>query len=318
MKRLLLLASFLFLLAQGDPCSAGTVGAILGRVVEQRTHEPFNGVRVEIRGTSIGTTTDENGTFELTNVPVGTYSLRVRIPEWGDFSKTVSVTDGVFTRIEIVTWPGITLDLPGMLAYYPMDGDASDIGPNRWSGANDGATKAVDRHGRDNAAMHFDGKKQRIVVGHQERLNQLPLSIAFWIKVESGVADPSVWLGKYLHPDGDGWCVFYEYQRLGTGYFRDFFATSARAHADFKADSTWHHVVVTMDTIGTVLFVDKARVPDVIKYPRKPTFTKNQEPLCIGYVNSKLGYTGLKGSIDDFYIFDHVLSDAEIETLRKD
>ncbi len=296
---------------------AGETATAFGRVVEQRTHEPFEGVVVELSGTSFWTRTDAHGQFELGNLTPGIYQLVVHIPEWGDFSRTVNLKARELKTTEFVVWPGIRTDHEGVLAYYPMDGSADDLGPNGWHGVNKGATATTDRNGRSAAAMHFNGKTQRIEVAHRDRLNELPLSIAFWVKAETDVVDPSMWLGKYLHPDGDGWCVFYEYQRMCAGYFRDAFANSARSHASYKADDQWHHVVVTMDTIGTVIHFDDARVPQVIAYHKTPTPTKNTEPMFIGYLNSRLGTPGLKGSLDEMYVFDHVLSDAEIGELRK-
>lgn len=299
------------------PCVAGGNASVVGHVVEQRTHEPFEGVVVELSGTSFWTRTDARGQFELGNLTPGTYNMLVHIPEWGDFTRIVVIKAEEQTTAEIVVWPGTHSEHQGVLAYYPMDGTANDLGPNGWNGVNDGATSTEDRNGRTAGAMHFDGKTQRIAVSHRDRLNELPLSIAFWVKAETGIVDPSMWLGKYLHPDGDGWCVFYEFNRICAGYFRDAFANSARSHAGYTADAKWHHVVVTMDTIGTVIHFDDARVPQVIAYHKTPTATKNKEPMFIGYLNSRLATPGLKGSIDDFYVFDHVLSDEEIELLRK-
>lgn len=313
----LLLIAAILCPALALPCVAGGSAALFGRVVEKRTHEPFLGVVVELAGTSYWTKTDAQGQFELRNVEAGAYRVVVRIPEWGDFERYVWLQSDSTSNIDVVVWPGLHSDMEGVLAYYPMDGTAEDVGPNVWSGVNNGGTPAIDRNGKSGGAMHFDGRTQRIEVAHRDRLNELPLSVAFWVQAESNVVDPSMWLGKYLHPGGDGWCVFYEYNRICAGYFSDTFRNSARSHAGYSAEGKWHHVVVTMDTLGTVIHFDDARVPQVVAYTSTLTPSKNTEPMYIGYLNSRLSTPGLKGSIDDFYVFDHVLSDEEIDRLRK-
>jgi len=169
------------------PCVAGENATLFGRVVEQRTREPFEGVVVELSGTLFWTRTDAHGQFVLQNLAAGTYRFLVRIPEWGDFEKIIRLRSDPTVTNDVVVWPGLHTNIPGVLAYYPMDGTAADLGPNSWNGVDSGATATTDRNGMSDGAMHFGGRTQRIVVAHHDRLNELPLSIAFWVKVETDV-----------------------------------------------------------------------------------------------------------------------------------
>ncbi|NIR65518.1 MAG: TonB-dependent receptor, partial [candidate division Zixibacteria bacterium] len=67
MLSLILSTSFLF---------SGTTGKIVGQVVDASSGEPLPGVNVVIENTTLGASTDVDGTYLILNVPPGTYSLR--------------------------------------------------------------------------------------------------------------------------------------------------------------------------------------------------------------------------------------------------
>jgi outer membrane receptor protein involved in Fe transport len=56
---------------------AQTTGKISGRVVDKSSHEPLPGANVSVEGTSIGTSTDTEGSFVIINMPPGNFRLKV-------------------------------------------------------------------------------------------------------------------------------------------------------------------------------------------------------------------------------------------------
>lgn len=72
MKKILLISLLLsaIILGQGS-------GKITGKVTDARTKEILPGANILIQGTNFGTAADNDGNFEITNVPIGTYILRV-------------------------------------------------------------------------------------------------------------------------------------------------------------------------------------------------------------------------------------------------
>ncbi len=73
MRLVLFVCLFLALAAQ---TYAGTVGILEGRVVDKDNKEPLVGVSVTIVGTSQGSSTDNNGYFQINNLPAGNYDIR--------------------------------------------------------------------------------------------------------------------------------------------------------------------------------------------------------------------------------------------------
>ena len=53
----------------------------------------------------------------------------------------------------------------GLVAYYPFDGNASDMSGNGYDGTVDGATLGADRQGTASMAYNFDGVDDRIKIG---------------------------------------------------------------------------------------------------------------------------------------------------------
>jgi outer membrane receptor for ferrienterochelin and colicin len=90
--RLYVLVTGFFLLF--SPALAQKQGAVLGTVRDSKTREPLVGVTIQAEGTSLGTTTDAEGTYRL-EVPTGSYNLRATIVGYSPLTKfNVVVTSG--------------------------------------------------------------------------------------------------------------------------------------------------------------------------------------------------------------------------------
>lgn len=67
------------------------VGGVSGIVKDKNTGEPLPGVEVIIKETSQGTATTNNGTYKLTNVAVGYYTLEAQIVGYEKISLKIYV-----------------------------------------------------------------------------------------------------------------------------------------------------------------------------------------------------------------------------------
>ena len=68
--------------------------AIRGHVYDEKTGEPIIYANIVIGDTNFGTNTDENGYFYITDVPVGTYRLKVSYIGYEELSREVEFRKG--------------------------------------------------------------------------------------------------------------------------------------------------------------------------------------------------------------------------------
>nr|NIO32127.1 SusC/RagA family TonB-linked outer membrane protein [Gemmatimonadota bacterium] len=79
---------------------AQQTGRVIGTVTQQQTAQPLEGAAVLLQGTEIGTLTGSDGRFALTDVPVGSYVVRVMMLGHRAGEEAISVTAGAVTRVD--------------------------------------------------------------------------------------------------------------------------------------------------------------------------------------------------------------------------
>ena len=77
----------------------------------------------------------------------------------------------------------------GLVAWYPFDGNASDMSGNGNHGTVNGPTLGSDRHGQANMAYSFDGVNDKINLPTLWDVGTGGASISLWFKVNGTVTD---------------------------------------------------------------------------------------------------------------------------------
>jgi len=90
--------------------SAQQTGALAGRVTDAQSQKPLESANVRIEGSSIGTSTDEDGTFRLEGIPSGNVNLIVSFVGYETVRRTIRVDGHVRTGLDIELTPSV---LPG-------------------------------------------------------------------------------------------------------------------------------------------------------------------------------------------------------------
>ena len=72
---------------------------------------------------------------------------------------------------------------PNLVAWYKLDGNASDYSGNSYNGTLHGTTIVPDRLGNPNSAMHFNGTSDYIKLGSDFDYSQRTISL--WLKIEN-------------------------------------------------------------------------------------------------------------------------------------
>ena len=85
---LLILFGIIFCAGQLSAQEIAVTGNIKGRVLDHTTKEPLAGVNIEVLDTSLGTATDTDGYYNIPNVPVGNFRLRISYVSYEPLTQT--------------------------------------------------------------------------------------------------------------------------------------------------------------------------------------------------------------------------------------
>jgi len=198
----------------------------------------------------------------------------------------------------------------GLVAYYPLDGNANDASGNNNNGHVVGATPCQDRFGKPNSAFSFNG------VDNYIRFESVPLkklddwSLSAWINPASvnqdsmavclGSDDGRIGNGFELGISGGNRPGNHLYGILGSVAWID----SGNA---FPNSDAWYQVVMLRTGGITKFYVNGVQTAK----------TESRRPLAPGAftIGSATGIRFFSGMIDDVRIYNRALSPSEIKTI---
>jgi surface protein len=225
-------------------------------------------------------------------------------------------TDGDGFRDSLEASTGSNLNDPnstplqqGLVAWYPFDGNASDMSGNGNHGTVNGATLGTDRHGVAGNAYSFDGVDDWIEVSSSEKLKNLSeYSISLWAFAHN--------FSKHYNPllnKSSGAISSFELYG-GNGFTVAHNRSSSFKYHYFSAlpSSKWNHLSLTYRS-GVLSKYDDGEFE--ISYSGWPSPEAHDFSIYFG----KQGFSSLThfldGSIDDIRIYNRALSADEINVL---
>jgi TonB-linked SusC/RagA family outer membrane protein len=96
-----LLAAVAMMVVAAPAAVAQQVGTVRGTVVEAATLQPIAAAQVVIEGTQLGTLTDNQGRFNILNVPAGAQTVRVVRIGFGTLTQAVEVVSGQAVTVQL-------------------------------------------------------------------------------------------------------------------------------------------------------------------------------------------------------------------------
>ncbi|HEX6983033.1 MAG TPA: TonB-dependent receptor [Balneolaceae bacterium] len=100
-SKIIVLASIIFFLLGLQSLSFAQSGKIEGTVIEQKTGDAIPGINIIVKGTGLGTATNSNGAFSLSEIPAGSQILVISGIGYKKQEKTIQVHEGKVTTLEI-------------------------------------------------------------------------------------------------------------------------------------------------------------------------------------------------------------------------
>lgn len=200
-----------------------------------------------------------------------------------------------------------------LIAHLPLNNDGNDL-LNKYNGnPNSNITWANGKIGR---CAEFNGQNSLIIFGLGQDIFPLPIfSFAIWFKsfgttATSGTS-PALWGFTY----GCRLLVYSNRLRFGLDNGSTFIYLDSPSTYDFYNDNEWHHVAACADAGNMYLYIDgllvNTRTTTWLGYTRWMTNSAN-----LGRDNNNSNYY-FRGLMDDFRMYDHVLSEKEVQDLAK-
>ncbi|MBS1638270.1 MAG: gliding motility-associated C-terminal domain-containing protein [Bacteroidetes bacterium] len=211
----------------------------------------------------------------------------------------------------------------GLVGCYPFDGNANDYSGNNNHGTPMGATLTTNRFNQPNRAYDFNGIDNYILVNTSNTLDSIELlnsvSIAGWIYIRNWYQGWNIFnmMNRYRVIDDDGWSFEVADKWSHMLVFAPTFSSFSGAPWS-PSFNTWYHVAITNNKAGddSIRFYVNGLKIYTEKAPQ-PIPNTNHGPLYFGWSRFSVDEFS-DGKLDNFYIYNRALSDAEIQILYHD
>lgn len=219
----------------------------------------------------------------------------------------------------------------GLIAYYPLNGNANDLSGNNLNGTATSPLPTTGHSGVPNSAYLFNGSSDYILVPQNNLLapaNELSVSVwvqprGFWagrdqgnVIVENGNELGSAWGLLYNDNDGQPLVLDTTTEKFSFGiWFADGTKKGVQCPNNVHTNN-WYHLCFTYDGAIERLYVNNVLVDTAHVSKLMGTTTADMtigryieptQPLVWPYY--------VNGVIDELYIFDRALTEEEVNTL---
>lgn len=215
--------------------------------------------------------------------------------------------------------------IPGLVGYWPMNGNANDASSGGRNGSVSGASPTTDRHGDPGGAFHFDGDNDRITLPSDLTLDlDQGFTISSWHKIASNEKTSwSAYIGKSLSEGGkmmfhnSGNVTFY--QDFNNPKY--FIWTSGVNLGDDMPFDDWFHLALVVkrrpddnssgyENMNVKVYINGVLKAENNNMDATPDFDVFKI-LYLGRVQNRY----YEGMLDDVAVFNQPLNDYQIQNL---
>jgi hypothetical protein len=205
----------------------------------------------------------------------------------------------------------------GILGYYPLDGDASDVSGNNNGGIVNGAISTSNRLNQPNTALYFNGTSDYVQIDNIINSN-LNVTISGWYKSEVPQGAAFAYFGVNSAccgcdgfglgmGDGDTW--------FGPGNY----LVAAGCNGinwmptDFELPplGTWNHFALVKEPGKMIIYINGQSA----HYYITGNGSFSNQNIYLGSAGPGSDAYKFEGSLDEIFVFDRSLSSAEIKQL---
>lgn len=205
----------------------------------------------------------------------------------------------------------------GLVAYLPFNGNANDFSGNNNNGTVNGATPTTDRKGNANSAYNFNTNS--ISIENSSTLNFTTTSTwSFWINTNSTSSTAQCVWAK----DGDISSRLNSFISVNSDQTINTWISQLTGNSPFIVPNSnyqnWIHLVYVFDQVNSNF---KIYSNGILIKNQALTFSHNNingYKLYIGYNNVSGFPWYFKGKIDDFRVYNRLLNQNEILSLKNE
>lgn len=203
-----------------------------------------------------------------------------------------------------------------LLAWWPFNGNASDMSGNGADGTVNGATLTTGATGATNGAYQLGESGQYITVGSPSILSNVPANFTYTIWLaRTGTASTQQWplimgpgsnnthLDFGIRTNGYGVNVYFEW---GVSPFDGVAYASSGTNGPMPNLNEWHHIAVSFNGTSIQIYWD-----GVLKFT-SPATTIRPVMMPLQFTTATGGWSG---KIDDARVYGRALSASEVQTM---
>lgn len=210
----------------------------------------------------------------------------------------------------------------GLLAYYPLDGDALEDSGRGSAGELANINLATDRFGLDGGALLFNGIDSVVVIPDDDRLELTgDFSISFLIQGNSGSTHEWLIMTKHMagqcQPANTSWMLRYDASNglrlLNYDTSVECGKTVLSAPEVSLLDDQWHHLVLVHQAATLSLYMDGSMITSVDASVLN--IQNNGQALVIGNQTNGIPAHNLDGAFDELRFYDRAIGEDVIQAL---
>jgi trimeric autotransporter adhesin len=200
-----------------------------------------------------------------------------------------------------------TQAFPSLIASYAFSGNTLDNSGNGKNGTLIGANYAADRFGNENSALSFDGINDYVNLPNLSLSG--PVSVSGWFSFSGDIWPHHMALLGQGSDYYERWTLGFWYDRRGSDN------NPYKIETEISGDN-WHHLAAVVSDDANIpykvkIFLDGEYLGNISSRGFKDIGNDYQ----IGSFYTEWGWEYSKGMIDDVNVYNHALSDAEVNEL---
>lgn len=208
----------------------------------------------------------------------------------------------------------------GLLAHYPMNGDATDAGPGAMHGEVAGAVAAADRMSDPAGALRFDGSDDLVILDEEGFALGGSFSITMWLK--GNATSDHQWVILSDHAAGEcqpatpSWILRYS-EEAGVFFSVYDATTDCGIHYGYGSpvlldDDQWHHLALIALGGDLRIYFD---CEEVMSEKASIDLPDGPYGLLAGNQGGSPQSTAFDGSLDDLRFYGRSLEPGEVGAL---